>query len=257
MEEEVDIGRTCLGRNRGGVGQVGEQYRLRKHILAMVEPFNKAFVSPSFAFLVEHDEVLVRHAALAERYLFDDPNSALLKLRQFGELLAQHAAAYAGITVEERASQHELLDRLRDRQLINAQVAQLFHGLRKAGNEAAHQHLGERREALHQLQMARQLAVWFHKSFGGDSSFRAGPFIPPPDPRQAERELHTELERLRATLVSTQEDRAGSQQLLAEHTRQRQEAEAAEYWRCDVSRERQSRTPVKTAAPAPCRPARG
>ena len=193
----------------------------------MADLTNKAFASPNFAFLVQYDEVLVRHAALAERYIFDDPNSALLKLRQFGELLAQHAAACTGVAVEEHESQRELIDKLWDRQIINAQVSQLFHGLRKSGNEAAHQHTGDRREALHQLQMARKLAVWFHKSFGGDTSFQAGPFVPPPDPRETERELRTELERLREALVATQDQMAGTQQLVEEHARQRQEAEAA------------------------------
>jgi hypothetical protein len=61
----------------------------------MSGPAHKAFASPNFAFLMQYDEVLVHHAALAERYIFDDPNSALIKLRQFGELLAQHAAACA------------------------------------------------------------------------------------------------------------------------------------------------------------------
>src|SRR5215468_12196124 len=188
---------------------------------------NRAFDSPNFAFLTKYDEVLVRHAALAECYVFDDPNSALLKLRQFGELLAQHTAAYIGIAVEEHASQRELIDKLYDRQIINAQVAQLFHGLRKSGNEAAHQHTDDRREALHQLQMAQKLAVWFHKSFGRDKSFKAGPFLPPPDPSDTERELRTELERLREAIVATQDQIAGTQQLVAEHARQRQEAEAA------------------------------
>src|SRR5713101_967980 len=193
----------------------------------MSGPINKAFASPNFAFLIQYDEVLVHHAALAERYLFDDPNSALIKLRQFSELLTQHTAAYTGIAVEAHESQRELIDELYDRQIINAQISQLLHGLRKVGNEAAHQHTGERREALHQLQMARKLAVWFHKSFGGDTSFKAGPFLPPPDPRETERELRTELERLREALVATQDQIAGTQQLVAEHTRQRQEAETA------------------------------
>src|SRR4030095_9033064 len=109
---------------------------------------------------------------------------------------------------------------------INSQVSQLFHGLRKSGNQAAHQHAGDRREALHQLQMARKLAVWFHKSFGGDPHFKAGPFVPPPDPREAERELRGELDRGREAWVVTQDKVAGSQQLVAEHARQRQEAEA-------------------------------
>ena len=193
----------------------------------MSGPTNKAFASPNFTFLMKYDEVFVRHAALAERYVFDDPNSALIKLRQFAELLAQHVAAYAGVAVEAHESQRDLIDKLWDRQIINAQVSQLFHGLRKAGNEAAHHHAGDRREALHQLQMARKLAVWFHKSFDGDPHFKAGPFIPPPDPHDAERELRSELERLREALVAAQAQMAGTQQLVEEQARQRQTAEAA------------------------------
>ena len=44
--------------------------------------------SANFGFLAEHDEQLVRLAALAERYFADDPNTSLIKLRQFSELLA-------------------------------------------------------------------------------------------------------------------------------------------------------------------------
>lgn len=186
-----------------------------------------AIVSPNFAFLTAYDEVLVRHAALAERYVFDDPNSALIKLRQFSELLAQHAAAYAGIAVEERQSQRDVIDKLWDHQVINSQVSQLFHGLRKSGNQAAHQHLGDRREALHQLQMARKLAVWFHKSFGADQHFKAGPFVPPPAPQETAHDLRTELERLREALVTTQDQMEIAEQRAAEHALQRHEAEVA------------------------------
>jgi type I restriction enzyme, R subunit len=188
---------------------------------------NQAFSSPNFAFLVKYDEVLVRHAALAERYVFDDLNSALIKRCQFGELSAQYTAAYTGVVVEDRESQREVIDKLWDHQIINPKASQLFHGLRSAGNEATHRHTGHRREALHQLQMARKLAVWFHKSCGGDLHFKAGPSIAPPDPHEAERELHTELERLRESLVAVYEEIAGTQRLVEEQARQRQAAEAA------------------------------
>ena len=120
--------------------------------------------SPNFAFLAKHDGLLVRHAALAERYVFDDANTALIKLRQFSELLAQHAAANTGIAVEESDSQLKVLDLLWDSRIIDARVSQLFHGLRKAGNLAVHDHIGDRREALHQLQMARKLGIWLSAS---------------------------------------------------------------------------------------------
>ena len=50
-------------------------------------------VSPNFAFLKVHDLQLVRLGSQAERYFAEDPNTCLIKLRQFGELLAQLVAA--------------------------------------------------------------------------------------------------------------------------------------------------------------------
>ncbi len=51
----------------------------------------------NFAPLAEHDEQLVRLGMLAERYFPDDPNTCLLKLRQFAEVLAQSLAARTGL----------------------------------------------------------------------------------------------------------------------------------------------------------------
>lgn len=53
--------------------------------------------SANFSFLAVHDAQLVRLGALAERYFKDDPNTSLLKLRQYGETLAQLVAAKVGL----------------------------------------------------------------------------------------------------------------------------------------------------------------
>src|SRR5262245_24902367 len=53
--------------------------------------------SANFSFLATHDAQLVRLGALAERYFTDDPNTSLLKLRQYGETLAQLVAAKSGL----------------------------------------------------------------------------------------------------------------------------------------------------------------
>lgn len=171
---------------------------------------SKQFQSPNFNFLATYDDVLVRHAALAERYVFDDANGALVKLRQFAELLAEHCAAFGGILVEERDSFLDILDKLWNSKIVGPQVSQLFHGLRKAGNDAAHNNAGEKRDALHQLQMARKLAVWFHKSFGRDKKFSPGPFVPPPDPSHANSELQDELDRLRNELTKVKQESEGA-----------------------------------------------
>src|SRR4051812_31861136 len=57
-----------------------------------------ALKSPNFGFLAKHHELLVRHAARAERYLFDDPATSIIKVRQFAELLAQQVCAYVNLT---------------------------------------------------------------------------------------------------------------------------------------------------------------
>jgi hypothetical protein len=69
--------------------------------------------SGNFRFLEPHDVQLVRLGALAERYFHDDPNTCLIKLRQFAELLAQLIAAKTGLYEAGDESQADLLRRLR------------------------------------------------------------------------------------------------------------------------------------------------
>ena len=129
-----------------------------------------ALVSPNFAFLAKHDELLVRYGAQAERYVFDDPNTAIIKLRQFSEVLAKHAAARTGLYLSTEDSFAVVLSRLQDSGVLSSEVSQLFHALRKAGNAAAHEHHGSQSEALHQLRMARTLGIWFHRAFVNDKT---------------------------------------------------------------------------------------
>ena len=135
--------------------------------------------SPNFAYLAHHDARLVALATQAEEHFAGDPTVTLFKLRQFGEFLAQRAAAKVGLFVSDEGQQ-QLIDRLWERNVIGATQRSLFHDLRRVGNAAVHDGVGDHREALHQLRMARELAVWFQRSFGNDRKFDPGPFVPPP-----------------------------------------------------------------------------
>lgn len=182
--------------------------------------------SPNFQFLASHHSLLVRYAALAERYLFDDPNSSLIKLRQFAELLACQSLAHVGVETSPQDKFEDLLHRIRDRRIADATILDLFHGVRKAGNAAAHDGVGTRSDALHQLRMARQLAVWFHRAFGNDRGFKAGSFLPPPDPAQATEELLDELHRLREQVISQGQESEQAKTTAAQEAEQRRVAEA-------------------------------
>ncbi|RWI18628.1 MAG: type I restriction-modification system endonuclease [Mesorhizobium sp.] len=161
--------------------------------------------SLNFEFLAAHDKQLVRLSALAERYFRDDPNTCLIKLRQFGEVLAQLTAAKSGLFASVTEPQSDLLRRLKFERIVPQEPADLFHQLRISGNRATHSHAGDHAEALTALKIARQLGIWFHRTFASPG-FSPGQFVPPPDPVAGTEILREELDRLRKALDETRSE---------------------------------------------------
>ncbi len=58
--------------------------------------------------------------AQAERYFSDDPSTALVKLRQFAEVLARQAAANVGLYTGPEQNLLDLLNRLRDQDVLQS-----------------------------------------------------------------------------------------------------------------------------------------
>jgi type I restriction enzyme R subunit len=172
---------------------------------------------------------IVRLGALAERYFRDDPATSLIKMRQFGETLAQLAAAKAGMFRDIQEGQADVIRRLKFERVIPEQVGELFHHLRVAGNRATHENEGNHGQALTALKIGTQLGIWFHRTFGhtgNAKSFSPGPFVPPPDPAAATNELMAELGKLRSDL---DEQRTQAERLRIaseEHAQARLSAEA-------------------------------
>ncbi|MEB3168387.1 MAG: hypothetical protein VKK97_06600 [Synechococcaceae cyanobacterium] len=156
-------------------------------------------MSTNFAHLRAYDEQLFRLGALAERYFPEDPNTALLKLRQLGERLAQQVASRFGVETTIEETQQMLLRRLEADGVLEREVAELFHVLRRKGNLANHDLHGDHATALRTLRIAWQLGVWFHRTFS-EPDFRSGPFQPPRAPAQESEELRQELARLQAAV---------------------------------------------------------
>lgn len=210
--------------------------------------------SANFQFLRVHDVQLVRLGALAERYFRDDPSTCLIKLRQFAELLAQLTAAKTGLFESTEEAQSDLLRRLKFERVISQEVANLFHQIRIVGNRATHEYSGNHTEALTMLKMARQLAIWFHRTFSGDANFRAGAFVPPPNPVDVNAELAAELEKLRDALEATRseaerarleaEERAKA--VLSAEEKARKEAEERLFWEQLAEESEQARSVLAT-----------
>lgn len=157
--------------------------------------------SSNFDFLKEHDPLFLQLATAAEHVFSSDPNTTLIKLRQFGEALAQDVAARSGVEFDATTSQAELLARLQRDLGLDPAIRHLFHTLRIEGNKATHQFRTQHREAIDGLRVARSLAAWYHQSFGRQgTAFKPGPFVAPPDPSAELHALQTQIEQLQAQL---------------------------------------------------------
>lgn len=177
-------------------------------------------VSSNFAFLAEADEKFARLGALAERYFSDDAPGALVKLRQLAEFLAKDVAARHGLLPATSASFDDVLRALKLRNVLPRQIADLFHHLRIVGNAAAHENIGTTAQAFTALKIAREAAIWYHRSYCGAPDFKPGPFVPPTPPATADTALRAEMEELRITAQASAN--AAAKALLAY-----QQAEAA------------------------------
>jgi len=140
---------------------------------------------------------------LAERYFPEDPNTAILKLRQLAELLAQLVASKVGLYSSTAEAQYDLLRKLQGQGILTREVATLFSEVRRMGNAASHEVAGDHGKALTALKLTWQIALWFHRTFGV-SDFKSGPFLPPQPPKDETAELRTELARLTAALEEYQ-----------------------------------------------------
>ena len=193
--------------------------------------------SSNFGFLSQHDPLFLELAQSAERAFSSDPNTTLIKLRQLGEALAQHLAALCGIDFDQQTSQADLLYRLNRELRLEPQVRELFHTLRIEGNKATHQFRTRHKEAMDGLKLARELAIWFHRSFGkAGTHFKPGPFAPPADPSAQLRQLQGDIEKLRHELQQTNIELTSSQQLS-----QLVEKEKAEYEALALAMDEESR----------------
>ena len=181
----------------------------------------------NFDMLRPYEEQLWRLGALAERYFAEDPNTCLLKLRQFSELVAQSLAARTGLYTNPEETQYELIRRLQGEGVLPKEVKQVFDQVRITGNAANHALHGDHAFALSALKLIWQLSLWFHRTFK-DATYRSGPFLPPAPPADESAELRAELSTLRKAV--------GEYQAL--HAQATDELQAAQTQLSAVSEER-------------------
>ncbi|MGH3961800.1 MAG: DEAD/DEAH box helicase family protein [Pseudonocardiaceae bacterium] len=140
--------------------------------------------SPNFGFLLAHEAVLVGYGAAAESMVFTDPNTSMIKARQFGEQLVAALVTTFGIRIPAgQGTQHKRLKVLLDQGVINKRVHSWFDAVRDTGNKAAHEGFAAQRDALRLVRTCYDLGAWFHRTV--TQSREAPPFVPPQPPGPA------------------------------------------------------------------------
>ena len=129
-------------------------------------------IASNFGFLVGYGPALNSLATSAERALHGDPETSMLRLREFAELLARQAAARTGLDGADDIDAARRVRELESVGIIDRELADVFHVLRRSGEASSTD------EAVQRLQHARQLAIWFHRTFG-DETFEPDPFVLP------------------------------------------------------------------------------
>ncbi|MEA3386092.1 MAG: DUF4145 domain-containing protein, partial [Thermodesulfobacteriota bacterium] len=135
----------------------------------------------NFDFLSPTWPVLAGLCGLAEKNLYIDPNTSLIKLRMFAEILARYLLAYENHEDPLDGKQISRINLLNSNGTIPEPLIPLFHSLRKTGNKATHEVYGTTEEAQTHLQFAFRLAAWFRQTYG-DGEYSYQDFIPPEQP---------------------------------------------------------------------------
>lgn len=112
-----------------------------------------------FGLLCHHDDDLARLIMGAGKYLADDPNTAMLKMRQFAEYLAKKVSGT--ITLAETEDYFDYIRRLNREKIIPYEVYQRLDEIRHIGNKASHQLYDDSDDAQKLLEHCRQIAIWY------------------------------------------------------------------------------------------------
>ena len=92
----------------------------------------------NFAFLREKFPVLANFGGLAEQYCYTDANSCLIKLGMIGETIVNLIFTYDHIDAPCDDNAAEKINMLYRMELIDKDLCDILHSLRKNRNKAAH-----------------------------------------------------------------------------------------------------------------------
>jgi type I restriction enzyme R subunit len=121
--------------------------------------------SMNFEFLRKDWPELADFGGYAEEYAYTDPQSALIKLRSYGEFMVNFIYQKLTLPCLPKASFHDKLKGEDFSSLTPSAVMTSFFTVKNLGNRAAHDAKGTDKDALFAIQEAYHLGAWFYCSY--------------------------------------------------------------------------------------------
>ncbi|MDD9267854.1 type I restriction-modification system endonuclease [Paenibacillus sp. GCM10023248] len=175
-------------------------------------------LSSNFSFFHGKWDVLANLGETAEKNLYHDPHTTIMKLRLFGETLTKFILASENIQEAFGTTQADRINTLRREGLLEPELVDIFETLRRKGNLAVHEAgFGSSEEAKSLVHLTFRLSVWFMEVYG-DYEFVAPEYIEQQqqeaiNPEQLQNEydekvkkLEEELEKIRKQAETEQPD---------------------------------------------------
>lgn len=145
----------------------------------------------------------------AEYNVYRDPNVTLVKIRQFAESMVEAIFSLEQIEVDSECSLIKRLRILELRNVLEPELLEVFHNIRKHGNLAVHTNYGDFTTALNSVRWAHFLANWFmevYVSYDYEGKAFSNPEKLQDNPNSTIDELNEKIKLLEAILESERLD---------------------------------------------------
>lgn len=180
----------------------------------------------NFEFLNSHFPVLTNFGELAEKYLYSDSNSCLMKLGMIGETIVNLCFTYDRIPLPSDNTAANRINGLFREGMITRDLKDVLHALRISRNKAIHENYASIADGKALIQMAYSLCEWFMQTYG-DWNYQNQPFVMPSETAEPVSSDKQSEQAQEEQLIEKAEQAAAAAPAVEKETRKKQSGKAA------------------------------
>lgn len=161
----------------------------------------------NFDFIKSHWSELFKMASQSEHYAYSDPQSSIIKLRCFSELVVAYLYQSFKLQLDPKSDFYSRLNNQKFKDIINEKILTKFHAIRLKGNLAVHHNKAKSEDAIWLIEEAYLIACWFYKGHSNANQDICKEFVAPIDYGNKEDELNNtkiELEKTHSVVEELQ-----------------------------------------------------